>query len=126
VNFFGKNFVIKMALNALDLFCGCGGLTKGLVDAGINVIAGIDIWNKAIESYGKNFGHLAICEDLTKYPPERFQKEHGGEDKNIDIIAGSPPCQSFSLAGRRKIDDDRNFLFEELVKYVNFLNQKQS
>ena len=37
-------------MNAIDLFCGCGGLTKGLVDAGLNVIAGIDIWNTAIES----------------------------------------------------------------------------
>ena len=70
------------SLNALDLFCGVGGLIKGLVgqvnltiDAGINVIAGIDIWDKAIEST-KNFNHYAICEDLTKYPPERFQEEY--------------------------------------------------
>ena len=39
--------------NVLDLFCGCGGMSKGLSDAGLNVIAGIDIWDKAIENYNK-------------------------------------------------------------------------
>ena len=37
-------------LNVIDLFCGCGGMSKGLTDAGLNVIAGIDIWDKAVES----------------------------------------------------------------------------
>lgn len=36
-------------MNVLDLFCGCGGFTKGLVDSGLNVVAGIDIWDKACE-----------------------------------------------------------------------------
>lgn len=40
----------KEKYTAIDLFCGCGGLSKGLVDSGINVILGIDVWDKAIES----------------------------------------------------------------------------
>ena len=40
-------------LNVLDLVCGCGGMSKGLIDSGLNVIAGIDIWDKAINSYQK-------------------------------------------------------------------------
>jgi len=36
------------ALNVIDLFCGCGGMSKGLTDAGLNVIAGIDVWDKAV------------------------------------------------------------------------------
>jgi 2-polyprenyl-3-methyl-5-hydroxy-6-metoxy-1,4-benzoquinol methylase len=63
-------------LNALDLFCGCGGMSKGLTDAGINIIAGIDYWDKAVESYKKNNTHIGICADLTKLPPEEFQKKY--------------------------------------------------
>ena len=56
---------ITETLNVIDLFCGCGGMSKGLTDAGLNIIAGIDIWDKAIQSYNKNFEHKAYCEDLT-------------------------------------------------------------
>jgi len=41
-------------MNAIDLFCGCGGMSRGLVDAGINIVAGIDIWDKAVNNYNKN------------------------------------------------------------------------
>ena len=79
-------------LNVIDLFCGCGGMSKGLTDAGLNVIAGIDIWNKAVESYNKNFEHKAYCEDLTKLPPEKFNELYNKEKKDIDILVGGPPC----------------------------------
>jgi len=79
-------------LNVLDLFCGCGGMTKGLVDAGLNVIAGIDVWDKAIESYKKNHHHTAICADLTQYSPERFDEEYNKDKKEITIVVGGPPC----------------------------------
>ena len=45
-------------LRVLDLFCGCGGMSKGLENSGLNIVAGLDIWDKAIESYRKNFNHL--------------------------------------------------------------------
>ena len=61
-------------IDVIDLFCGCGGMSKGLTDAGLNIIAGIDIWDKAVESYNKNFEHKAYCEDLTKLPPEKFNE----------------------------------------------------
>ena len=48
-----KITIKKERLNVLDLFCGCGGMSKGLQNAGLNVIAGIDIWDKAIDSYKK-------------------------------------------------------------------------
>jgi len=86
--------------NVLDLFCGCGGFSKGLSDAGLNVIAGIDIWDKAINSYKQNFKHMAICEDLTKLSPELFQKTYNTKKKKINIIVGSPPCTCFSLSGK--------------------------
>ncbi len=59
-------------MNVLDLFCGCGGMSYGLHKAGFNIIAGIDIWDKAIKSYSSNFSHLAICADLKTFQPEQF------------------------------------------------------
>jgi len=110
--------------NVIDLFCGCGGMSKGLTDAGFNIIAGIDIWDKAINSYKKNFHHQAICEDLTKLPPEKFNNLYNKENKQIDLIVGGPPCQGFSIAGKRNTNDPRNSLFMEYVKYINYFNPK--
>ena len=111
-------------LNVLDLFCGCGGMTKGLTDAGLNVIAGIDIWDTAVESYNKNYTHKAFCEDLTKLPPAMFNELYNKENKTIDILVGGPPCQSFSIAGKRDKNDPRNALFMEYVKYLDYFNPK--
>lgn len=108
-------------INVLDLFCGCGGMSKGLVDAGLNVIAGIDIWDKAINSYSKNFHHPAICKDLTQFPPNVFDENYNVQ---IDLIVGGPPCQGFSIAGKRDIKDPRNSLFMEYVNYLNYFNPK--
>jgi len=122
-----SNMVIEpmpQSLNVIDLFCGCGGMSKGLTDAGLNIIAGIDIWDKAIENYNKNFEHKAYCEDLTKLSPEKFNELYNKENKNIDILVGGPPCQSFSIAGKRDKNDPRNALFMEYVKYLDYFNPK--
>lgn len=110
-------------MNAIDLFCGCGGLTKGFIDAGINVLCGIDKWDTAIESYKSNFHHLALCKDLSEFPPEELEQLLP-EGIEIDIIAGGPPCQGFSIAGKRDRNDPRNSLFMEYVKYVDYFNPK--
>jgi DNA (cytosine-5)-methyltransferase 1 len=111
-------------LNVLDLFCGCGGMTKGLMDAGLNVIAGIDVWDKAIESYSKNYHHQAICVDIRDLPPEEFDAKYNEDRKTIDVIVGGPPCQGFSIAGKRDTKDPRNSLFMEYVKYLNYFKPK--
>ena len=111
-------------LNVIDLFCGCGGMTKGLIDSGLNIIAGIDIWDKAVESYNKNYNHKAYCADLTQLSPEMFNNLYNKENKNIDILVGGPPCQSFSIAGKRDKNDPRNALFMEYVKYLDYFKPK--
>ena len=111
-------------INVLDLFCGCGGMSKGLTDAGLNIIAGIDIWDKAINSYKNNFDHQAICKDLTELSPEKFNKLYNKKNNNIDLIVGGPPCQGFSIAGKRNTKDPRNSLFMEYVKYINYFRPK--
>jgi len=120
--------VLKLSLtsnlNVIDLFCGCGGMSKGLTDAGLNIIAGIDIWDKAVNSYNKNYEHKAYCEDLTKLPPEKFNELYNKENKTIDILVGGPPCQSYSIAGKRDKNDPRNALFIEYVKYLDYFKPK--
>lgn len=111
-------------INTLDLFCGCGGMSKGLSDAGLNIIAGIDVWDKAISNYNQNFTHKAYCEDLTLLPPELFNQKYNIDNKQIDLIVGGPPCQSFSTAGKRDVNDPRNALFIEYVKYLNYFSPK--
>ena len=111
-------------LNVIDLFCGCGGMSKGLTDSGLNVIAGIDIWDKAVESYNKNYHHKAYCADLTQLPPEKFNELYNKENKTVDILVGGPPCQSFSIAGKRDKNDPRNALFMEYVKYLDYFKPK--
>jgi DNA (cytosine-5)-methyltransferase 1 len=107
--------------NILDLFCGCGGLSYGLsMVSDMNIIAGIDIWDKAIENYNKNFHH-GICADLTKLSPEDFQKNY---NQKIDILVGGPSCQSYSIAGKRDVNDPRSSLFMEYVKFLNYYKPK--
>lgn len=114
----------KKKLVVLDLFCGCGGMSKGLQDAGLNVVAGLDIWDKAIDSYKANLNHTAVCDDINKLPPELFEEKHMSGTKSIDLLVGGPPCQGFSIAGKRDIKDPRNSLFMEYVKYLNYFSPK--
>jgi DNA (cytosine-5)-methyltransferase 1 len=111
-------------MNAIDLFCGCGGLSRGLTDAGINIIAGIDVWDKAVANYNKNFEHKAYCHDLMQLQPEKFNELYNPTNQQIDLLVGSPPCQSFSISGKRETNDPRDSLFMEYVKYLNYYNPR--
>lgn len=119
-----KHHKHKEDMNVIDLFCGCGGMTHGLTEAGLNVVAGIDIWDIAIQSYSANCQHTAVCADLTQLSPEDFDKQYNISQNDIDIVVGSPPCQSFSMAGRRKPNDPRNLLYMEYVKYIDYFQPK--
>jgi hypothetical protein len=108
----------RFIINAIDLFCGCGGMSKGLTDAGINVIAGIDVWDKAIESYKKNNPtHLSLCKDLTTFSPQHFQELH---NTPIDLIVGGPPCQGFSGMNRHSKTAYSKAKNSHVVPYLSF------
>lgn len=110
-------------LRTLDLFCGCGGIGTGLKQAGLNIIAGIDIWDTAIKTYALNHTHPAICKDLTQYTPYQFDNEYN-HGQTIDIITGGVPCQSFSIAGKRDQNDPRSSLFMNFMAYVEYFKPK--
>lgn len=109
----------------LDLFAGAGGLSLGFHWAGLETIVANDISKDAVATYANNFPEAtSILGDIRE--PEVAErilsevKRNGG----ADIIVGGPPCQGFSTAGRRMIDDPRNQLYKEFVKTVAFLKPK--
>lgn len=84
-----------MKINAVDLFCGVGGLTAGLQKAGINVVAGIDIENKCKFPYEINNNARFINADLKKVKSV-FIKNLYPKDTDVTVLAGCAPCQPFS------------------------------
>lgn len=101
----------------IDLFCGCGGLSLGFEQAGYNVLLGIDNWEDALATFRNNHhGSETLCADLRNLNPTEVKKIIGR--KNVDVIIGGPPCQGFSVAGKRIIDDDRNKLYKSFVRMV--------
>lgn len=86
----------------IDLFAGCGGMSLGFQNAGFEVIAAYDFWQAAIDIYKENFQHPIYKVDLS-------QKEISEElaAANPDIIIGGPPCQDFSIAGKREFEGKR-------------------
>ena len=110
----------------IDLFCGCGGLSKGFTLAGFESVGGIDFNTAAIKTFNENFpGSKGICCDLLEMGVDRI-KEEFGDLSTIDVIIGGPPCQGFSSANRYKLegDDPRNKLFFEFVKFVDLAQPK--
>lgn len=106
----------------LDLFSGCGGLSYGFHSAGYKIVAGIDNWEDALETFKNNHpGSKILRVDLTDFAPSKLYRLAGTK---IDIVIGGPPCQGFSIAGKRMIDDPRNKLYKEFVKVVKHFNPK--
>ena len=101
----------------VDLFCGCGGMSLGFINAGFDVVAGVDNWKPAIEVYRNNFNHPVIEQDLLKVEEaidcvQQFKP---------DIIIGGPPCQDFSTAGFQDETRGRAILsvkFSEIVTSI--------
>ncbi|MGH9105516.1 MAG: DNA cytosine methyltransferase [Acidimicrobiales bacterium] len=86
-------------IEALDLFCGAGGLSLGLGAAGVAVIAGVDCDEDSIETWaGAHPGGLALLGDVGRVDWRRF--------KGVSLVVGGPPCQPWSVGGLRKGDRD--------------------
>lgn len=107
----------------IDLFCGCGGLSYGFIEAGYNVVLGIDHWKDAIITFESNHKDAkGLVADLFNETPEQISENTGV--KNIDLIIGGPPCQGFSIAGKRIVDDERNKLYKSFVHFVKHYEPK--
>lgn len=89
---------------AVDLFTGAGGLSRGIQEAGWTIAAGVDFDDRALETHAHNFPGMSLKRDLGD-PKVRDELVGLLQDVNIDLVAGGPPCQPFSRAGRNKIAD---------------------
>lgn len=109
--------------NVLDLFCGCGGMSLGFEQAGFNVLLGIDIWEDALRTYQFNRkGAKTLCADMSDLKGEDVAKIIG--NTSVDVIIGGPPCQGFSIAGKRIIEDERNKLYKGFVRMVEYFKPR--
>jgi DNA (cytosine-5)-methyltransferase 1 len=99
-------------LKVASLFCGIGGLDLGFEWAGYDVVWASDISQAAIDSYSRNFGRQAVLGDLNTLPLDKIP--------DADVLIGGPPCQSFSLVGQRRPEDERGRLVYRFLETVRF------
>lgn len=106
-------------LRTVDLFAGCGGLTKGFENAGIDIVAAVENWEPALECYKSNFNHPVISQDLNDVQASvELIKGFSPE-----MIIGGPPCQDFSHAGKR-IEAKRASLTESYAQIIADIKPK--
>ena len=112
-------------MKVFDLFCGCGGFSKGFQSAGFDIELGIDIWQDAITTYNHNFPNaVTITEDISNLNGNDLLSLANLSADDVDVIIGGPPCQGFSLSGKRMIDDPRNILYKSFVRMVSDIQPK--
>lgn len=96
----------------VSLFSGCGGLDLGFIQAGFEVVWANDFFKEAVETYKNNISDHIVYGDITKIPSEEIPD-------NFDILLGGFPCQGFSVANtKRSMEDERNFLYKELLRVL--------
>lgn len=101
----------------IDLFSGAGGMSYGFEMAGFKPLLAIDNWQDALDTYKRNNpGIDTLCEDLSTADVVGIVDKYNL--KNVDLIVGGPPCQGFSVAGKRIVDDVRNKLYKSFVCFV--------
>lgn len=117
----------------IDLFSGCGGLSLGLSMAGMRGLFAVERDPMAFDTFAANFVPGSAARDHSFEWPEWLDQQAWGIDElldrhtvqlrelrgTVDVLAGGPPCQGFSFAGRRVEDDPRNRLFEKYVQAVD-------
>lgn len=129
------------ALRVLDLFAGCGGMSLGFRQAGAEIVAGLEIDPVRAKTHALNFHfgksaaefarHARAC-DITAKPPRINLTEIAGEDSEVDLIVGGPPCQAYARVGRAKLreirqhpeaylHDPRGQLYAAYVQHVEAL-----
>lgn len=114
---------------AVDLFCGCGGLSLGLERAGFRVIAAIDHDELATNTYAMNHRRTDVLKkDIRKVSAKAFMKFANLRPASLGLLAGCPPCQGFSSVrtknGRRRPRDKRNDLLLDFLRFVRVLKPK--
>lgn len=125
---------------AIDLFCGAGGCSEGLIQAGFHILFSSDISDMVEVTYRHRHDQLGLIQgentwferadirDLTGADIRKRISQlaifQGKDIPEIDLMIGGPSCQGFSRAGRRDKSDPRNMLFGEYVRVVSEIRPK--
>lgn len=115
-----------MAYQYIDLFCGAGGLSLGFEQAHFKNVFSVEYNHDFAKTYMRNFpAHKLLIQDIRTITNEQIAKFI--DEQGIDVIIGGPPCQGFSKAGnigRTFMEDERNQLFREFVRFVSFIQPR--
>lgn len=112
--------LVPKILRVLDVFSGCGGFSAGLALGGSDIfsfetVAAVDMWSPACKSFGTNFPDAVVLNETVEKGSIAKALNTVGD---IDIIIGGPPCQGFSMSGKRALRDPRNRLVLEFLNAV--------
>jgi DNA (cytosine-5)-methyltransferase 1 len=113
-------------MKSLDLFAGAGGLSCGLKQSGFIPLLANELVPQYAETYQLNHQDTqVIIGDVRQVCETNLKKLLGVNEGEIDLIAGGPPCQGFSInAPIRSLDDERNHLFKDFIRVVSSLKPK--
>lgn len=104
-------------MKSLELFSGAGGLAKGLETAGFDHLAFVEFNRDACQTLRENFDPLKVFEgDIRDYDFSKLGP--------VDMVAGGPPCQPFSLGGKHKASNDLRDMFPYALEAINILRPK--
>ena len=113
------------APTVISTFAGAGGSSLGYSMAGFRELLAVEWDDNAVETFKLNFPGVPVYHgDIAKLSVDECLSMAGIEPGQLDILDGSPPCQGFSTAGKRIMDDPRNQLFREFVRLLRGLRPK--
>ena len=113
------------APTVISTFAGGGGSSLGYSMAGFRELLAVEWDDNAVATFKLNFPDVPVYHgDIAKLSVEQVLEMTGLQPGELDVLDGSPPCQGFSTAGKRQIDDERNQLFREYVRLLRGLRPK--
>ena len=125
---------MKKKFNYIDLFAGCGGLSLGLHNAGWSGLFAIEKSPDAFKTLEYNLIKKTNHFNWPKWLPQsnhdinevlnKYKIELSKLSRKVDLVAGGPPCQGFSMAGRRKENDHRNELINSYISFIKIIQPK--
>jgi DNA (cytosine-5)-methyltransferase 1 len=109
----------------ISTFAGCGGSSLGYKLAGFKELLAVECDDNAVATFRLNFPEVPVYHgDIAKLTGGECMKLAGIKRGELDVFDGSPPCQGFSTAGKRRWDDPRNSLFKEYARLIDELQPK--
>lgn len=107
-------------LIGIDLFSGAGGLSEGLREAGFTSLYANEISARYAQTFALNHPNTRVdSRDIRKVDARKIRSLLGLKRGELDLVAGGPPCQGFSInAPKRSTEDSRNHLFREYLRFV--------